>query len=260
MLIDSHCHLNMPQFSLLEEALNRARISGVDYMQTICTKKSDIPEIIAILDKYDNVFGSIGIHPNDVSQEEMLTAEEIVQYINVHSKIIGIGETGLDFFRKHDFDLQRQSFVSHIKAAQISGLPVIIHSRSSDAEVVQILQAELINAPFRSLIHCFTGDREFLRNVLDCGCYISMSGIVTFNNAQLLQDLVRYIPLDRILVETDSPYLAPVPYRGKINEPSLLAFTARKIAQLLDISFEEVCRITSDNFCNLFSRANLPKI
>jgi TatD DNase family protein len=260
MLVDSHCHLNMPQPSLLDEIVSRALKNGVEYMQTICTKKSDIVDIVEIIGKYERIFGSIGIHPDEVSQDEFLTAEEIVKYINSHSKIIGIGETGLDFFREYDFALQRKSFLEHIKAGQLSGLPVIIHSRNSDLEVVRILKDELSNAPLKSLIHCFTGDRDFLRNVLDCGCYVSISGIVTFNNAKVLQDVVRYVPLDRILVETDSPYLAPVPYRGRVNEPSFVSQVAEKLAQLFDVSFEDMCNITSNNFFTLFSRANGLKI
>jgi TatD DNase family protein len=258
MLIDSHCHLNMLRSaSEIETIVDRAFLAGVQYMQTICTKKSDIVQILDIVHKYQNVFGSIGIHPQEASlKEEHLTTEEILKYLNDNLKIIGIGETGLDFFREYDPELQKQSFLSHIHAAQKSGLPIIIHSRSSDAQISQILKSEISNAHFRLLIHCFTGDKDFLKAVLDLEGYISISGIVTFKNAESLQEIAKYVPIDRLLIETDSPYLAPMPYRGKENEPSFLPYVAAKIAQLKDVSLEEVGSQTSNNFFTLFSRAS----
>jgi TatD DNase family protein len=254
MMVDSHCHLNMLA-SEAKKVIERASLVGVQYMQTICTKKSDIHEILDITSQYENVFGSIGIHPNEVSREEVLTAEQMLEYINDNAKIIGIGETGLDFFYENDASLQKESFLFHISAAQKSGLPVIIHSRSAEAQISQILQSEMLNENFKFLIHCFTGDRDFLKSVLDLEGYISVSGIVTFKNAHSLQDIARYVPIDRLLIETDSPYLAPVPYRGRENEPAFLFHVAEKIAQLRDIPLQDVVRSTSNNFFTLFSRA-----
>jgi TatD DNase family protein len=243
--------------SEIETIVDRAFSAGVHYMQTICTKKSDIDQILDIVHKYQNVFGSVGIHPQEASsKEEHLTTEEILKYLNENLKIIGIGETGLDFFREHDLELQKKSFLSHINAAQKSGLPIIIHSRSSDSQIAQILKNEIHNAHFRILIHCFTGDKDFLKSVLDLEGYISISGIVTFKNAESLQEIAKYVPIDRLLIETDSPYLAPVPYRGKENEPSFLPHVAARIAQLKDISLEAVASHTSNNFFTLFRRAS----
>jgi len=254
MLVDSHCHLNMRQFAdNIDDVIQRAKLEGVTHMQTICTKKSDICRILEIANKYENVFASIGIHPNE--SHLSLTSEEILAYVSKSNKIIGIGETGLDFFREYDSDAQKISFLSHIESSQKSGLPLIVHSRNADLAVSEILKSEMGNAHFKVLIHCFSGDRDFLKTILDLNGYISISGIVTFNSAKALQDVVRYIPMNRLLIETDAPYLAPEPYRGKINEPSFLPYIATKIGQIMCVSFEEVCIATSNNFFNLFSRA-----
>ncbi|WP_375327530.1 TatD family hydrolase [Candidatus Tisiphia endosymbiont of Nemotelus uliginosus] len=254
MLVDSHCHLNMLKNNL-STILSNAQNSGVKYMQTICTTIEELPDIISIVEKYGNIFASCGVHPNEV--KEITPYDTIINYSN-HPKIIGIGETGLDYYY-HTVDKTKQisSLVEHIKAASCAQLPIIIHTREAEGDSEDILSCEMKNAPFPGLIHCFTASKYFAKKMLDLGMYISIAGIVTFKNAQDLQEIVRYIPLDRLLIETDSPYLAPSPMRGQPNEPAFVKYVAEKIAELKGISLQEVASITTGNFASLFTKANL---
>ncbi|KAJ6644977.1 putative metal-dependent hydrolase YcfH [Pseudolycoriella hygida] len=249
MLADSHCHLNMLDGDL-SEILERARSNGVKYIQTICTTMEELPTIIGVAEKYENIFASCGVHPNEV--KEIVSYETIIAH-SKHQKIIGIGETGLDYYyQTTDKDKQISSLLEHIKASAYRQLPIIIHTREAEEDTRDILTSEMKNSPFPALIHCFTASKVFAKKMLDLGMYISIAGIVTFKNAHDLQEIVRYIPLDRLLIETDSPYLTPVPMRGKKNEPAFVWYVAKKIAELKEKSFEEVATATTQNFLSLF--------
>ncbi|MGI4775551.1 MAG: TatD family hydrolase [Janthinobacterium lividum] len=257
MLIDSHCHLDILSKSEdLQEVIKRAEASEVRLMQTICTKLSDVAKIIQISENFDNVYGSVGVHPNEVNTNEMVDYRDLID-IAKHPKIIGFGETGLDYYyEKNSKELQVISFIEHIKASQILQLPVIIHTRDAEDDTLNILKDEMNNSKFPALIHCFTASKEFARQVLDLGIYISISGIITFKNAKELQEIVKFIPIDRLLVETDSPYLAPVPMRGKQNEPAFTKYVAQYIAELKNIEKNKLYTATTANFLTLFSKCN----
>jgi TatD DNase family protein len=258
MLVDSHCHLNFPDFREdFDQVLKRAELAGVRVMQTICTKVSEFEAILNIAEKHNNIYCSIGVHPNETEGQPLLTAEEIINYSN-HPKVIGIGETGLDYYYENSpKDLQIKSFREHIKAARITGLPIIVHTRDADFETIDILQEEMEQGEFKGLIHCFSTSRELAEKAIDLGFYISISGIVTFKKAVELQEIVKDLPLERLLVETDAPYLAPTPYRGKRNEPAFTKHTAEFIASLKNVPYSDVEKATTQNFFSLFSKANL---
>jgi len=256
MLVDSHCHLDFKEFSEdFAEVLENAKLRNVNCLQTICTKISEFAKIRNIIDKYDFIYGSVGNHPCEVEKQILLSPGEIVEY-TAHPRIISIGETGLDYYHDISFkDKQITSFINHITAARMTDLPVIIHTREAEDDTLEIIASELKKGKFRALIHCFTASREFADKCLELGLYISVAGIVTFKNAKELQETVKSIPLERLLVETDSPYLAPAPNRGKRNEPSFVADTAKFLADLKEVSFEELAEITTNNFYELFSKA-----
>lgn len=256
MLIDSHCHLNMKEFADdLPEVISRAKKSGVSIMQTICTRKSDFAHILEIAEQYPEIYASFGIHPHEVETEGVLSVEEIISHAN-HPKVIGVGETGLDYYYEHSKrDVQRESFINHIKASSITKLPVIVHSRSADDDTMNILSSEMESNPFPGLIHCFSSTKELAEKSLDLGLYISIAGIITFKNAEDLRNTMKYVPMDRILIETDSPYLAPIPMRGKRNEPSFVRNVALCLADVKGVSFEKVAEVTTENFKQLFWKA-----
>jgi TatD DNase family protein len=254
-LVDSHCHLNMKEFKDdLDLVLDNARNNGVKYLQTICTKISDYSEIINIIEKHDHIYGSFGIHPHEANDYLDLTLESIVQYVS-HKKIIGIGETGLDYYYEYSNPSnQKISFEKHIHASRETKLPIIIHTREADDDTISMIESEMQNGQFTGLIHCFTSSKNLAKKVLDLGFYISISGIVTFKNAIDLQEIVKWLPLDRILVETDSPYLSPIPFRGKRNEPAFVKNVAEFISKLKNIDYEQTQEATSKNFMTLFSK------
>ncbi|RYE06323.1 MAG: TatD family deoxyribonuclease [Rickettsiaceae bacterium] len=255
MLIDSHCHLDLlAKEEDLQAIIKRARESGVEILQTICTKLSDTEEIIKIIEKFDIVYGSVGVHPSEVKENEIVNYNDLIN-IAKHPKIIGLGETGLDYYHATSSKAaQITSFIEHIKAAKVLQLPVIIHTRDAEEDTLSILQEEMKYISFPALIHCFTASMAFAKQVLDLGLYISISGIVTFKNAKELQEIVRFIPIDRLLIETDSPYLAPVPMRGKRNEPAFVKHVAQHIAELKNIDIEQLHELTKANFFKLFSK------
>ncbi len=257
MLVDSHCHLDYDSFiEDFEEMLARAEANDVGLMQTISTKITDFPKLKLIIEKYPHIYASIGIHPHDVETQDSITSEELFEYTR-HPKVIGIGETGLDLYYKHsDIERQKESFLRHIEVSHLSGLPLIIHTRDADSLTIDLLtNAKLNFSNYTGVIHCFSSDSlEFAQNCLDLGLYISISGIVTFKKSLALQEIVRQIPLNKLLVETDSPYLAPEPHRGKRNEPAYVKHVAQMIADLKDISYREVEDVTTENFLNLFSK------
>ena len=259
MLVDSHCHLDFPEFNEDREAvLARAKQAGVGLMVTISTKFSQADKIIALAESHDNVLCSVGIHPHEADTEPSITSQDLIEK-STHAKVVAIGETGLDYFYEHSGRAaQQKNFQAHIAAARATGLPLIVHTRDADADTVDILQREYAAGAYSGLIHCFTAGAELAERALDMGFYISISGIATFKNADALRATIANIPLERLLVETDSPFLAPAPNRGKRNEPAFVADTARALAEIKNISPEELARITTDNFFTLFSKAPRP--
>jgi TatD DNase family protein len=259
MLVDSHCHLDFPDFAdELDEVLERAHGADVAVMQTICTRLTKFDQVLELAVGHDDVWCSVGVHPHNVESEGIAEPATLVDLAS-HPKVIGIGETGLDFFYDHSpRDEQRQSFRNHIAAARETGLPLIVHTRDADADTMEILEDEMEKGAFPGLIHCFSTSRELAERSLAIGFSISLSGILTFNKAQELRDIAADVPLDRVLVETDAPYLAPVPHRGKRNEPSFVANTAGKLAELKGVSEEEIAGATTENFFNLFTKATRP--
>ena len=258
MIIDSHCHLNYEPMSLsLKETIDRANMDGVKYLLTISTEDKSFSKILKILSDYDCVYGSYGIHPHEAKNHKSIDSKEIIKKTKLSRKIIGIGESGLDFFYNHsDKKDQIKCFEEHISAAQTLNIPIIVHTRNAEQETLEILKKSKFEKDFKILIHCFTGSQDFAFKLLDLGAYISASGVVTFKNSKDLAETFKKIPNDKILVETDSPYLAPVPFRGKSNEPSYLIHTVEFLSQIKKISFKDFSEITSKNFFNLFGELN----
>jgi TatD DNase family protein len=236
----------------LDRVIDNAKKNGVKYLHTICTKMSDYPDILGIIEKYENIYGSFGIHPHEANDYIDLTVDDIIKYAS-HEKIISIGETGLDYYYEYsNRENQKISFKKHIKASRQTKLPIIIHTREADDDTISIIESEMANGEFSGLIHCFTSSEKLATKVLDLGLYISISGIITFKNAVDLQQIVKWLPLDRIIIETDAPYLAPIPFRGKRNEPAFVKHVADFIAHLKNLEPEEVYKATTENFMRLF--------
>ncbi len=257
MFIDSHCHLNYRGLAEDQPAvLERARAAGVDAFLNISTRASEWDVVIATAEREDDVMASIGIHPHEADQHPDVDRAALVARAD-HPKVIALGETGLDYYYDHsDRDRQRQSFRAHIAAARETGLPVIVHTRDAEEDSAEILGDEMARGPFGAVIHCFTGSQKLADQMLALGFYISISGIVTFKNARDLQATAASIPLDRLLIETDAPFLAPVPHRGKTCEPAFVADTARFLADLRGESVEALAEATSANFRRLFTKAS----
>ena len=258
MIIDSHCHLEYEPISLaLKETISRANKDGVKYLLTISTTDNSLKKILKITSDFDCVYGTYGIHPHEAKNHKNIKSEEIVSKINLSKKIIGIGETGLDFYYNHSEKKdQIDCFEKHIRASQTLNLPLIVHTRSAEAETLELLKKRKKEKDFKILIHCFTGSRDFAFKLLDLNAFISASGVVTFKKSQDLAATFKDIPNNRILVETDAPYLAPVPLRGKSNEPSYIVHTVKFLSELKKISFKDFSEITSKNFFNLFGKLN----
>ncbi|MDA1197975.1 MAG: TatD family hydrolase [Proteobacteria bacterium] len=258
MIIDSHCHLEYePINSSLKEVINRAFKNGVEYLLSISTTNESYDKIIKIVENYKNVYGTYGIHPHETNNYKNLTSLEIIKKASLNNKIIGIGETGLDFYYDHsDRNIQKKIFIEHIKAAQNLNLPLIVHTRSAEDETYEILKIEKKNKDFKILIHCFTGSKIFAHKLVDLGCYISASGVVTFKKSKELAETFLTLPNDRLLVETDSPYLSPEPLRGKTNEPSHIVHTVNFLANLKGIDAKSFAETTSSNFFKLFGKLN----
>ncbi|WP_054301273.1 TatD family hydrolase [Gemmobacter sp. LW-1] len=257
-IVDSHCHLDFPDFEgELPRIIDAARAAGVRRMVTICTRLKNEPRVRAIAEAHDGVFYAAGTHPMSAAEEPMATLDELIA-LAAHPKFVGIGETGLDYHYTADSaEVQKTSLRLHIRAAQETGLPLIIHSRAADDDMAQILTEGFREKPYACVMHCFSSSAELARATLDLGFYLSMSGIATFPKSQELRDIFAAAPLDRILLETDSPYLAPVPYRGKRNEPAYTAFTARTGAQLFGLTEAEFAAATTANFDRLFRKARV---
>ena len=257
MFVDSHCHLDFKDFDAdRQEVLGRARAAKVAMMLTISTKITEAAEIIALAEAHDELACSIGIHPHEAGAQPQTSAAQLVELAR-HPKVIGIGETGLDYYYEHSpREAQQKNFRAHIEAARLSGLPLIVHARDADEDTADIMEDEMGKGAYPALIHCFTAGPELARRALDMGCYISISGIATFNSAKQLRQTIETIPLERLLIETDAPFLAPVPHRGKRNEPSFVADTAAALAALKGVSVEQLAQATSDNFFTLFTKAD----
>ena len=260
MLIDSHCHLDFPELTSDESGvLARARTAGVAGMLTIGTRLDQFERVRAIAERHDNVWCSVGVHPHEAKEEGQRTPDRLIEAAR-HPKVVGIGETGLDFYYEHSpREEQAESFRAHIAASRQTGLPLIVHTRNADAETGDMLEEEYGKGAFPGLIHCFSSGRAVAERALALGLYISISGIVTFKAAEDLRAIVRDVPLERLLVETDAPYLAPIPKRGKTNEPAFVAHTAAKVAELKGVSLAELEAATTDNFFRLFTKAERSK-
>jgi len=259
MLVDSHCHLDFPDFATdLDGVVNRAAAAGVGTLVTIGTKLSEVDTVLAIAERFDHVWCTVGVHPHEAGRETDAGTARLVTLAK-HPKVVGIGETGLDYFYEHSpREAQRQGFRAHIAAARETGLPLIVHTRDADAETADILRQEQGQGAFTGVIHCFTAGPELARVAVELGMFISLSGILTFNKAEELRRTVAGVPLDRLLVETDSPYLAPVPNRGKRNEPAFVAHTAARLAQVMGVGAAEIAERTTDNFFRLFAKVRRP--
>jgi TatD DNase family protein len=259
MLVDSHCHLDFPEFAQeLPDVLARARDADVGVCVTIGTSLAGSARVCEVAAQFPDVYCSVGIHPHEAEKEPIADAGPLLELAR-HPKVIGIGETGLDYYYEHSpRAAQMTNFRAHISAARQLGLPLIVHTRDADDDTIAILEEEMAAAPFTGLIHCFTGTRRLAEASLALGFCISASGIATFKKSEELRAVLRDVPLDRLLVETDSPYLAPVPHRGKRNEPAFVAHTAAAMAALKGISPAELAQATTDNFFRLFTRASRP--
>ena len=256
MIIDSHCHLTYePMSSSLDETIKRANRDGVNYMLTISTEDKSFNDILDITKKYDCVYGTYGIHPHEAKKHKYINHKDITEKIKNNKKIIGIGESGLDFYYNHsDKKDQIELFLEHIQASQLLNLPIIVHTRSAEDETFDVLEKAVKTKNLKILIHCFTGSKKFAFKLLDLGAYISASGVVTFKKSQELASTFKEIPLDKLLVETDSPYLSPEPIRGKSNEPSNIVYTIKFLSKLKSVSYEQLSNCTSENFIKLFGK------
>lgn len=256
LLVDSHCHLDFPDFAEeLPEVVARARAAGVSRMVTICTRLRNVPQVRAIAEAHEGVFWAAGTHPMSAAEEPLASIEELVA-LAAHPKFVGIGETGLDYhYTAESADIQKVSLRLHIEAAQETGLPLIIHSRAADDDMAAILTEGMKRKPFGCVMHCFSSGPELARVTLELGCYLSMSGVATFPKSQEIRDIFKTAPLDRILLETDAPYLAPPPFRGRRNEPAYTAHTARIGAEVFGLSLPEFAAATTANFERLFTKA-----
>ncbi len=260
MLVDSHCHLDHEALSGdLDGVVARARSAGIGAALTISTRLDRFPDVLAIAERYEDVWCSVGVHPHDTAAAEpAATARRLVDLCD-HPKVVGVGETGLDYHYEHSpRDVQQRSFRAHIAAARETGLPVIVHSRNAEADTARILADEHGGGTFTGLLHCFSATRQLAEKALEIGFLISFSGIVTFKNADEVREAARIVPPDRLLVETDAPYLAPVPHRGKTNEPAYAVHTADKVAELKGMSGSELANATTRNFYDLFTKAEWP--
>jgi len=253
-LVDSHCHIDFdPLMPRIDEVLDNARDNDVSHLLCVCVNLEDFPGVLDLARRHDHIHASVGVHPNERGGRDPSVAE--LAALAAHPEIVAIGETGLDYFRSEgDLDWQRERFRRHIAAARRCGKPIIVHSRAAPADTISIMAAEDASEA-GGVMHCFAEDWDMARKALDLGFYISFSGIVTFKNAAAIHEVAVKAPLDRILVETDSPYLAPVPYRGKINEPAYVRYTAERVAELRGISYEEVAEATTGNYFRLFGRS-----
>jgi TatD DNase family protein len=256
MLVDSHCHLNYKGIIEDQDAvLGRARAAGVSTMLNISTRESEWDEVIGLAEKHKDIWATVGIHPHEADAHPDVDTRKLVTR-SANARVIGIGETGLDYYYDHsDRQNQQVSFRAHIRASQETGLPIIVHTRDAEEDTAEIMREEMGKGLYTGVIHCFTASADFAKIALDLGMYISLSGILTFKNATDLQNIASNLPADRLLVETDAPFLAPVPHRGKTGEPAFVADTLQFLANLRNVGRDELAVQTSHNFFKLFSKA-----
>ena len=259
MLVDSHCHLDFPDYAgEVEGVMARARAAGVGVCLSIGTELSRFPGVRAVAEKFPDVWCSVGVHPHEAEKELLGDAAPLLAEAG-HPKVAGIGETGLDYYYEHSpRQAQAANFRAHIAAGRQTKLPVIVHTRDADDDTIAILEEEMAQGAFTGLIHCFTGTQQLADAALRLGLYISVSGIATFKNSGALRDVIKTVPLDRLLVETDAPFLAPMPHRGKTNEPAFVVHTARMLADLKGVSESELAAATTANFFRLFTKIKHP--
>jgi TatD DNase family protein len=255
MLVDSHCHLDFPDFADdLDGIVARAEAAGVGRLVTISTRVRRLPTLLAIAERFPNVYCSVGTHPHNADEEDGIPADELIE-LTKHPKVVALGEAGLDNFYEHGSSgAQERGFRAHIAAARATGLPLVIHTREADEQCGIILADEMARGSFKAVLHCYTGGRELAMKAIDMGLSISFTGIITFKKSQELRDLAAELPADRIMVETDAPYLAPGKWRGKRNEPSYVVETAKVLAEARGVSLEELARQTTENFFRLFNK------
>lgn len=255
MLVDSHCHLDFEDFADdLDGVVARANDAGVTHMVTISTRVRRHPTLLAIAERFPNVYCSVGTHPHQADEERGISADELIA-MTTHPKVVAIGEAGLDYFYQHGSrEAQEEGFRTHIAAARATGLPLVIHTRDADEDTARILKEEMAKGPFPAILHCFTGGRDLALKGVELGLYVSFSGILTFKKSDALRAIAAELPADRLLVETDAPFLAPGIHRGKRNEPAFVVETAKVLADARDVTYEEIARQTTENFFRLFSK------
>ena len=260
MLVDSHCHLDFPDFSGdLDAIVARAAQAGIGRIVTISTRVRRLSELIAIAERFPNVYCSVGTHPHHADEEDGIASEELIE-LTGHPKVVALGEAGLDYFYDNGSpQAQARGFRAHIAAARATGLPLVVHTRDADEDCGRILQEETAKGPFRAVLHCYTGGRELAMTAIELGLSISFTGILTFKKSEALRALAAELPADRIMVETDAPYLAPGKFRGKRNEPAYVVEVAKVLAEARGVSLEEISRQTTENFFRLFSKVPPPK-
>lgn len=259
MLVDSHVNLHGEKFvEDLDAVVSRAQEAGIGTMLNICCNISDYDDVVAVAERYKHMWASVGTHPHDAKENPDITAQQIIN-LSKHPKVIGIGETGLDFhYNYSDKAAQLHNFKAHIEASRETQLPLIIHSREADKLMADILEREMAKGAFPALLHCYTSGTELAKRAVNLGLYFSMSGIITFKNAKDVRDIASWLPGERLMIETDCPYLAPVPFRGRRNEPAYVAHVRDTLAEIRGWSVEEATKITTDAFFNLFQKAKRP--
>ncbi|HAO40091.1 MAG TPA: TatD family deoxyribonuclease [Afipia sp.] len=259
MLVDSHCHLDFPDFAEdLDAIVARAEAAGVGRIVTISTRVRKINGLLEIAARFPNVYCSVGTHPHNADEEDGITANELIT-LTKHPKVVALGEAGLDnFYKDGSPEAQERGFRAHIAAARATGLPLVIHTREADEACGRILEDEIAKGPFKAVLHCYTGGRELAMKAIGLGLSISFTGILTFKNSQAIRDIAAELPADRIMVETDAPYLAPGKFRGKRNEPSFVVETARVLAETRGVTLDEIARQTTENFFRLFNKVPRP--
>jgi TatD DNase family protein len=255
MLVDSHCHLDFPDFADdLDAIVARATAAGIGRLVTISTRVRRLGALLTIAERFPNVYCSVGTHPHHADEEDGISPDELIE-LTQHPRVVALGEAGLDYFYQHGSpQAQERGFRAHIAAARATGLPLVIHTRDADNDCGRILEDEMAKGSFRAVLHCYTGGRELAMKAISLGLSISFTGILTFKKSQILRDLAAELPADRIMVETDAPYLAPGKFRGKRNEPSYVVEIAKVLAETRGVSFEEISRQTTENFFRLFSK------
>lgn len=259
MLVDHHCHLDFPDFADdLEGVVARAKAAGVGTMVTISTRIRTFDQVLGVADRFDDVWCSVGTHPHNAHEELDIPTAEIVR-LSEHPKVVAIGEAGLDYHYRHSTpEAQAEGFRNHIAAARETGLPLEIHSRDADRDTLAILRDEHAKGAFPAVLHCYTGGAELAEGAVALGLFVSFSGVISFKKTEALAEVARALPLDRLLVETDAPFLAPVPYRGKTNEPAYVVHTAAALARVRGVSEDEIAVATTDNFFRLYTKARRP--